>query len=181
MTKQDFRRYIEVEILKCSSASKLSRIIKIFKLVHLNPSCCAIYYLRKLQYHVGKKNKISRFFAYRYHIKLIKEFGMHIAFDSEIGLGLHIPHPTSIVIGNNSIIGENCSIYQNCTIGGARVGDVRKGNQPTIGNNVIVFAGSMILGHVKVADNVVIGANSVLLEDAVEQGVYIGSPAKNNK
>lgn len=106
---------------------------------------------------------------------------MHISPYAQIGTGLHIPHPTSIVIGAKTVIGENFTIYQNTTIGGARTGDVKKGNQPKIGNNVTVFAGAMILGKVNVGDNVIIGANSVLLSDAEENGVYSGTPAKRVK
>ena len=49
---------------------------------------------------------------------------------------------------------------------------------PHIGNNVSMYAGSYIIGNVTVADNVVIGAHSCLVKDALEAGVYIGLPAK---
>lgn len=178
MTKEEYKNYINVEILRCSDKSVLSREINLMRRIMLNPSCCAIYYIRKMQYYAGRSGKLSKFLAQRYHIKLVKEFGICIGLKAEIGIGVHLPHPTSIVIGNQSVIGKNCSIYQNSTIGGARVGDVLVGNQPTIGNNVTIFAGSMVLGHITVADNVVIAANSVLLGDAKEKGVYAGNPAR---
>ena len=50
--------------------------------------------------------------------------------------------------------------------------------RPEIGNNVIIGAGSKILGKVYVGDNVVIGANSVVLEDVPANVVIAGIPAK---
>lgn len=39
-------------------------------------------------------------------------------------------------------------------------------------------AGSSVIGNVKVADNVILGANACLQKDANESGVYVGTPAK---
>ena len=52
-------------------------------------------------------------------------------------------------------------IYQNCTIGD------RKGGRPTIGNNVIIYAGAMILGDISIGDNCIIGANSVVTKSCL--------------
>lgn len=134
-----------------------------------------------MQYYASCNNIYKKFRTRQLINKLIRRYGIHISPYAQIGVGLHIPHPTSIVIGAKTIIGNNFTIYQNTTIGGARTGDVKKGNQPKIGNNVTVFAGAMILGKVNVGDNVIIGANSVLLSDAEENGVYSGTPAKRVK
>ena len=114
-------------------------------------------------------------------MKLVTKFGMHISPLAQIGIGIHLPHPTGIVIGNSVVIGDHCSIYQGCTIGGARVGDVKKCNQPVVGDNCILFSGSMILGAIHVADGCTVAANSVLLNSVDETGVYAGSPAKKVK
>ena len=87
------------------------------------------------------------------------------------------PHPVGIVIGN-AVIGENVVIYQNCTLGAKRVGDGKNGLFPHIGNNVRIFAGSIILGSINICDHVWIGANSVVVKDIDEPGVYAGSPAR---
>lgn len=92
-------------------------------------------------------------------------------------MGLRIYHPTSIVL-TNAIIGENFTIFQNCTVGQKYGGKQGYGMIPHIGNNVSMYAGSSIIGNVTVADNVVIGAHSCLVKDALEAGVYIGLPAK---
>ena len=145
---------------------------------HLKPSLRAVYLIRKMQYHSSQKGRFNRYLADLTHLKLVKEFGMCISPTVEIGIGLKITHPTGIVLGSATVIGENCSIYQNVTVGGARIGDAKNHNQPHSGNNVILFLGSMVLGAVKVVDGCILAANSVLLSDALTQGVYVGSPAQ---
>lgn len=109
--------------------------------------------------------------------KLAVRYGILASPDAIIGKGLRFVHPTSVVIGAHVIAGENLSLYQNTTIGGARTGDVNKGNQPTIGNNVTLFANSLILGKVSIGNNVTVGANSLLLESVSDNAICVGSPA----
>lgn len=62
--------------------------------------------------------------------------------------------------------------------GGGKTGDVKKGNQPILGNNITVFAGAKVLGKIIIQDNCIIGAQSVVLKDAPEKSVLAGVPAK---
>ena len=48
----------------------------------------------------------------------------------------------------------------------------------TIGNGVIVGFKSLIMMGVSIADNCVIGANSVVTKPLLEKGIYAGTPAK---
>ena len=79
------------------------------------------------------------------------------------------PHRTGIIIASGSIIGENCRIYQNVTIGRRNLRSTF--DLPTIGNNVTIFAGACILGKIRVGDNAVIGANTVIVKDVKENQV----------
>lgn len=176
MTKSEYKNLVDYEVLK--SDHYRVRGICLFKEIMLNPSRAAVYYVRKMQYYAGKTGYINSLIVKLLHVKLNKHFGMCISPDVKIGKGLHFPHPTGIVLGSASVIGENCSIYQNVTVGGARIGDAKSNNQPLIGDDVILFSGSMVLGSVKVADRVTLGANSVLLHDADRSGIYVGSPAR---
>lgn len=113
--------------------------------------------------------------------KLAVRYGIHASPNAIIGKGLRFVHPTSVVIGSCVTAGENLSLYQNTTIGGARTGDVNKGNQPTIGDNVTLFANSLILGKVTVGNNVILGANSLLLKSVPDNTICVGTPATNIK
>lgn len=82
------------------------------------------------------------------------------------------PHPIGIVMSVNVKLGKNCMIYQNVTIAG------KDGKYPTLGDNVKVYAGACVLGGVKVGNNVIIGANAVVVKDVPDNCVVAGVPAK---
>ena len=173
MDKQTFLDYIELEVY-CGSKSPLKRTYERY----FNPVTNAAYIFRKMQYLRsvgGVFNKIRAEFLKR---KLVMKYGIVASPDSQIGKGLKFVHPTSVVIGACVHAGENLSLYQNTTLGGARIGDVKKGNQPNIGDNVTVFANSLILGNVQIGSNVTVGANSLVLDDAPDGSVCVGSPAR---
>lgn len=146
--------------------------------ISLFPEKHSVFLFRKAQYHSSHKGLYHRFMKQYYRSKLARTYGIHASPNARIGKGLRFVHPTSIVIGEHVIAGENLSIYQNSTIGGARIGDVREGNQPIIGNNVTVFCGAAVLGRINVGSNVTIAANSTLLKDAPDNSVCVGSPAR---
>lgn len=70
-------------------------------------------------------------------------------------------HPIGIVIARNTVIGENCHIYQNVTLG-TGVGDNRG---PIIGDKVVFYPGSMVIGHRRIENGAVIGAGAVIHRD----------------
>ena len=172
MNKQLYHQNIESEVFR--NRNKMSDR---FFIRHFNSQSECVLYIRKMQYFYDK-SKIKKVLAMLLKKKLVNKYGLCVEPTAIIGTGLHIPHPTGIVIGSSVVIGNNCSIYQNVTIGGARIGDSKNANHPKIGDNVTIFAGSMILGNITVADNVVVAANSVLLTDATVPGLYAGTPAK---
>jgi serine O-acetyltransferase len=95
---------------------------------------------------------------------------LHIVTD-KIGEGLfiHIGYATSI--GATSI-GKNCLICQKVTIG------YSSGGYPTIGDNVIVYPGAVILGDITIGNNAVIGANSTVYKDVPENCTVFAYPSR---
>ena len=53
----------------------------------------------------------------------------------------------------------------------------KKFKKTVVGNNVVIGSNSTIL-PVKIADNIVIGAGSVVTKDLKTKGIYAGNPAK---
>ncbi len=102
----------------------------------------------------------------------------------------------NVVIGENTkiqshtFICELVNIGSSCFIGHGVVfiNDIFKNNGPAggdkslwketnIGNNVSIGSNSTIL-PVKICNNVVIGAGSVVTKDIDEEGIYAGNPAR---
>lgn len=90
----------------------------------------------------------------------------------KIGNNLYIEHGNGTIISARSI-GDNCWINQQVTIG------YNLDNKaPVIGNGVRICAGAKVLGNIVVEDNVLIGANAVVIKDVKKQSIVAGVPAK---
>lgn len=90
----------------------------------------------------------------------------------EIGGGLYIQHGFSTMIAAKSI-GENCWINQQVTIGYNGAGD-----PPTIGDNVTITCGAKVLGTIHISNNVIVGANAVVIRDVPQDCTVGGVPAR---
>ncbi len=84
-------------------------------------------------------------------------------------------HPIGIVIHPGVRLGKNCQIYQNVTLG---CDEKAPGNVPELGDNVKVYANSIVFGKIKIGNNVTIGAGSVVCHDVPDNAVVFGNPAK---
>lgn len=105
-------------------------------------------------------------------------FGIEIAVSCRIGPGLFFPHTHGTVIGAYRI-GCNAVIYQGVTVGAKNLDfTYDEMHRPILGDNVILGAGSKILGGINVGSNVTVAANAVLLISAPDSCVVGGIPAK---
>ena len=101
--------------------------------------------------------------------------GIDIHPKAEIGVPFVIDHGTGIVIGETTFIGKNVTIYQGVTLGALHVekdlSSVKR--HPTVGDNVIIYARTTILGgKTLVGDNCIIGG-SVFLTRSVEPNTNV--------
>lgn len=89
-----------------------------------------------------------------------------------IGPGLFIQHGFSTIIAAKSL-GENCWVNQQVTIGFSSVDDC-----PTLGNNVSVKAGAIVIGDIAIGDGAVVGAGAVVVKDVPPFSTVVGVPAR---
>ena len=104
------------------------------------------------------------------------ETGIEIHPGAKIGRRCYIDHGMGVVIGETAEIGDDVLIYHSVTLGAVTNKKVKR--HPTIGNNVMIGAGAVILGNVKVGDDCKIGANSVVLKDIPKDCTAVGAPAR---
>jgi serine O-acetyltransferase len=101
--------------------------------------------------------------------------GIEIHPGAKIGPGFFIDHGSGVVIGETTEIGKNCVLFHNVTLGGT--GHHGGKRHPTIGNNVLIGTGAIILGPVNVGNNVRIGANTFLyMVDIPDNATVVGTP-----
>jgi len=105
--------------------------------------------------------------------------GIDINPGATIGKNFYIDHGTGIVIGETSVIGRDVRIYQGVTLGATFVGKELQGTKrhPTIEDNVIIYAGSTILGgNTVVGHDTVIGGNVWLTESVLPYSTVYHHP-----
>lgn len=106
---------------------------------------------------------------------LIAKHGIDVEGPVEIGPGLLLPHPISIVIGRGTRIGSNVRILNHVTIG-SRPGRPPVGARscPDIGDGTTIWAQSIVVGPITVGENATLGARSWVDKD-VPPGAVIRS------
>jgi len=108
--------------------------------------------------------------------RLQVKFGFQIPHSCKIGKGLFLGHYGNIVINQGVIIGNNCNIAQGVTIGNTSRG-VKKGC-PTLGDRVWLGANAVIVGKIKVGNDVLIAPLTLVNFDIPDNAVVAGNPAK---
>ena len=105
--------------------------------------------------------------------------GMRVGKNSHLYSDATIDHiyPHLISIGDNVVISTNVTILThdastNVVGAGTKLGRV------SIGNNVFIGTGTIILCNTHIGSNVVVGAGSIVTRDLPDNAVYAGSPAR---
>ena len=112
---------------------------------------------------------------YRIWYKLIQIVtGIELPCEVEIGDNFVIDHFGGIVVSGYAKFGDNCRLRTGVVVGLQRVDEP---GAPVIGNDVDIGVGAKILGHIKVGNHVVIGANAVVIRDVPDNSIAVGVPA----
>jgi serine O-acetyltransferase len=77
-----------------------------------------------------------------------------------------LDHPVGSVMGRASY-GHGFRFAQNCTVGN------NKGKYPAIGRYVTMMAGSMIIGHSTIGDNVVVSSGSFIKDEIIPDNSFV--------
>ena len=102
--------------------------------------------------------------------------GVEIHPGATIGRRFFIDHGMGVVIGETSEIGDDVLLYQGVVLGGTT--HEKKKRHPTIGNNVVVGAGAILLGDIVIGDEARVGAGSVVVTSLEPRTTAVGVPAR---
>jgi len=108
----------------------------------------------------------------RYFVK----YGIQIPSSQKSARVFNIAHFGNVVLHTDAILGDNCNLAHGITIGQTKRGK-RKGC-PTIGNQVWIGTGAVVVGKIIVGDNVLIAPNSYVNFDVPSNSIVLGNPAR---
>lgn len=172
-----FKEYVRIDVyrnMRCSVLTALPKIISSYTTIGLlvRFRFCNMLENRRLNF-IGKI--IRKIAGWRYNICQAR-CGIELPSNANVGPGLRLPHRGGIVIHPNVVIGKNCEIAQCVTIGN----NLTKSRYDVaqIGENVVICAGTKIIGAVIIGNNVCVGANSVVNKDLPSNSICAGTPCR---
>ena len=101
--------------------------------------------------------------------------GVEIHPGATIGRRVVIDHGMGIVIGETAEIGDDVVVYQGVTLGGVSRKRVKR--HPTVENDVVIGANAVLLGPIRICRGARIGAGVVIRGDVGHGEVIVTSPA----
>jgi serine O-acetyltransferase len=117
---------------------------------------------------------VRKFFSLIYHV-LSKTMqivtGIELPCEVELGHNFITDHFGGIVIHGDAKFGDNCRIRNGVVVG---IRHVEEDGAPIIGHNVDIGVGAKLLSPVRIGDNVLIGANAVVIIDVLDNCIEVG-------
>ena len=135
-----------------------------------------IYNLRHLEYHLNNVGYIHKLLSAYYSWRLRNlgyKTGIQIP-PNVCDKGLTIWHYGTIIINPKCKIGKSCKLNPRIAIGHKN----ESGGAPVIGNNVTIHGGSTLIGDIRIGDNSIIGAGSVVTRSIPADCIAAGNPCK---
>lgn len=171
--RKAYKKYIESDLARLTRRSRNGGLTFV-KYLAISKGFRAIYFYRAVSYRIDCGKSISARLMMMLRSLLTD---IEISPGAVIGMGLLIPHPQCIVIGN-AVLGHNVTIQQGVTIG-ASIDKEKDGfRYPRVGSDVLLAAGVKVVGPVEIGDNSIIGANAVVIDDIPPNAVAVGMPAR---
>ena len=172
-SRADYYRYLEADRLALEQTRTRPRLFgdgvwrfqRLLRAVEYHDACRRAWYHRPMR----------TLLYLRLHLASVR-LGFTIP-PHVFGPGLSIAHPGTIVVNSCARVGANCRLHA-CTNIGSWPGTAAT-HAPTVGENVYIGPGAVLYGPITIADDVAIGANSVVTTSFTEPDITIaGAPAR---
>ena len=176
MNKRKLKQIIkqDKETYKCKN--KISDLYNILTSNQIKYFQKIVITSRKFRYYRDQGGIINKFLRVWYQRKFnLLARKSHINIQAHFGKNLRVWHE-NIIVNQYAQIGDNVELHGNNCVGNNGK-DFEK--CPKIGNNVDIGYGETVIGDITIADNIIIGANSLVNKSFEEEGIIIaGVPAR---
>ncbi len=163
----------------------LSGLSRNNKYVHINPDKTVFNLFNSVQYsiflyltakHIYKLNNSSKEADMVYYLNKIMN-NVDWFYAVELPELFYAEHPVGSVMGR-AHYGNRFFFYQGCTVGGNRSSDGEL-FYPIIGDNVLMYADSKVLGKSQIGNNVILSADCAVLNETVPDNCIVFGKSPN--
>ena len=126
--------------------------------------------LRHAEYHKNSRG-LWHHAAFVWYHRRKYSLGIRLGFEIPencFGKGLMIYHIAPVVVNEDACIGEYCRITGNCCIGNTGADTP----SPVVGSHVTLGWGCSVIGDIRIADHVIVGAGCVLVKSVSQEGAH---------
>ncbi len=171
-SREDYLRYLEADRRALERDTARPRLFgdeiwtfeRLLRAIEYYETCRRAWYHRPVLMYLYTRFRLSS-------IRLGFTIPPHV-----FGPGLSIAHRGTIVVNSCARVGANCRLHT-CVNIGTRAGASTEA--PIIGDNVYIGPGVVLFGPITIADNIAIGAKSVVNRSFPEPDITIaGAPAR---
>ncbi len=172
----DVEPYINVTLQKCEKCFQVNKSSYyrndqqelFFSPYHSGQYSIFLYYLSNTIHLIGNNKKLASIVFYLNKILHSVDWYYEIRLPEYWG----VEHPVGSVLGKAKY-SNGLFLYQGCTIGG------NKGKYPVIGENVILYANSTILGDSKIGSNVLVSTGTIIKDDTIPDNCIVFGQSPN--
>jgi serine acetyltransferase len=104
--------------------------------------------------------------------------GVEVEPGAELAPGVKFMHGFGTRVGQGTRVGEGTVIFHQVTIGKGAGLPVEQDGYPTIGRDVYIYPGSILIGPITIGDGAKIIAGAVVSKDVSSGAIVFGNPAR---
>lgn len=170
-SKKDLKQFLSIESKKYRRRNTRNPLILITESDFLWRHSIL---LRRTEYYINTNNTLMSL-IYKILLKRFQNKHMLHIPPNSFGCGLKIMHLGPILVNGKVKAGKNISIHINTSIVAGGPGN----GVPVLEDGIVIGVGAVILGQIRIAKNIAIGANAVVNKTFLEENIAIaGVPAK---
>jgi len=160
--KSDNKSQIDQDLKRWAIAKNIHKSKKglLLHFLAVSPDFRTLFYFRT-----------RSFFGHILNLYCRKQANFTIDVTTKLGGGVLTGHPYCTILNAESI-GDNLYVNHLVTIGEVN------GKRPTIGDNVSIYTGAIVIGNIHIGNNVQIGAGAVVVKSVPDNCVVVGNPAR---
>ncbi|MBW3091726.1 serine acetyltransferase [Bifidobacterium sp. 82T10] len=129
--------------------------------------------LRKAQAH--RSGLLHVWYRFRL-LRLSKKTGFQIGYGARIDTGLFIGHRGTVIVNGETRLGSNVNLSPGVVIGQENRG--RRAGVPRIGNRVWFGSNAVVVGGIRIGNDVLIAPNAYVNFDVPDHSIVVGNPAR---